>query len=328
MGRHLSNWILKTKGNLRRNDFLRNLYVDYLYNKYKRLYERDPKLAADAVFYKAFGRHINWENPQDLNEKIQWLLQNTNTSLWTKCADKYRVREYVKEKGCGEYLVKLYGIWDNPEDIDFSELPNQFVLKANNGCGTVMVVKDKTKLNEKRIKRLLAKWISRPFGYLAGELHYLPIPRCIIAEEILEETGKQKELSPTSLIDYKIWCINGNPECILVIFGRANKSYYRQVYDLEWNKMNNVMTMESNGHFDFKEVDIPKPECLEEMLDIARKLSEPFPEVRVDLYVIENHPYFGELTFTAGMGSFTQEYYKYLGDKIDLNLIEKKNDQQ
>lgn len=317
---HLNIQSLKVriKTALRRNSILYRIYGDYLYRKSKRLYEKDPHKAADAIYYKAFKRHIDWEHPKELNEKIQWLLRNTDTKLWTKCADKYRVREYVEEKGYGEILVKLYGQWDNPDDIDFSKLPDKFVLKANNGCGTVKVVTDKKSLNEKKLKKELKRWISRPFGYAGAQSHYLSIKRCIIAEELLEETGQQKKLSPTSLIDYKIWCINGNPQCILVIFGRANKHYYRQVYDLHWNKMPEVMNMKSNGHFTFKEVDIPKPECLNEMLEIACKLSEPFPEVRVDLYVIGGKPYFGELTFTAGMGSFTDEFYRKLGDMIVL----------
>ena len=92
--------------------------------------------------------------------------------------------------------------------------------------------------------------------------------------------------------------------------------YYRQVYDLNWNKMPEVMNMKSNGHFSFKEVDIPRPDCLDEMINIARKLSAPFPEVRVDLYVIGGKPFLGELTFTAGLGSFTYDYYRKLGDMM------------
>lgn len=310
--------LISIKKKLRKNKFLFNFYQTFLYHKYKRLFDKDPKLAADKLYYTAFKRHINWENPKDLNEKIHWMLHNTDTSLWTKCADKYRVRDYVEEKGCGQYLVDLYGKWENPNEIDFSSLPNQFVLKANNGCGTVMVVKDKNTLNERKVRKLLHRWLKRPFGYMGGQLHYLNIPQCIIAEELLEEKGEQKALSPSSLIDYKIWCINRQPECILVIFGREGKSYFRQVYDLDWNKMDNVMNMQSNGHFDYMDIDVPKPECLSEMMEIAKKLSAPFKEVRVDLYVVNNRPYFGELTFTAGMGSFTDNYYQYLGSKIDI----------
>lgn len=313
---------IRVKTVLRKIKLLNRIYSNFLNRKSKRLYEKDPKLATDNVFYSTFGRHINWEDPKDLNEKIYWMLHHIDTSLWTKCSDKYRVRSYIEEKGCGKYLVKLYGHWDDPMKIDFSTLPKEFVLKANNGCGTVLVVDDKSKLDEKKVKKTLAKWISEPFGYSGGQLHYLPIKRCIIAEERLNEIGEQKELSPSSLIDYKIWCINGEPECILVIFGRTNGHYYRQVYDTGWNKMPEVMNMESNGHFIFKEVDIPKPNCLKEMLDIAKKLSEPFPEVRVDLYMIGGKPYFGELTFTAGMGSFTEDYYYYLGSKINLEKVQ------
>ena len=310
------SWIIRLKVYLRKYTFLSRIYCDYLYLKDKRLFNKNPRMAAEARYCHAFKRSLDWDNPKDLYEKIYWMLFNTDTSLWTKCADKYRVREYVEEKGCGKYLVKLYGQWDDPMSIDFNKLPNEFVLKANNGCGTVMVVDDKSKLDERRVKKTMKRWLSRPFGYSGAQLHYLPIKRCVIAEERLTETGEQKYLSPTSLIDYKIWCINGEPQCFLVIFGRENRMYYRQVYDLNWNKMPEVMNMKSNGHFSFKEVDIPRPDCLDEMINIARKLSAPFPEVRVDLYVIGGKPFLGELTFTAGLGSFTYDYYRKLGDMM------------
>ena len=301
---------------LRNNRFLKALYGDFLYCKYKCIYKIDPKYAADYWYHKNCGRHIDWEDPKDLNQKIAWMQFNTDTSLWTKCADKYRVRDYVTDKGFGDYLVKLYGVWENPDDIDFDKLPDCFVLKANNGCGTVLCVTDKSQLNIPKLKKKLRSWIKRPYGYRGAQLHYLRIKPCILAEELLIPDEEQKRVSPKALIDYKIWCINGEPQCILVIYGRENKTYYRQVYDLSWQKMPDVINKISNGHFSYKEIDIPRPDCLEQLLEMARALSAPFPEVRADFYVVDGKPYFGELTFTAGIGSFTNEFYDQMGQKV------------
>ena len=102
---------------------------------------RDPKSEANRAYKTFFNKNVDWDNPRDLIEKIYWLQFNTDTSLWTKYADKYLVRDYIKENGYNDHLPKLYGKWDNVEEIDFSKLPEKFVLKANNGCGTVLILK-------------------------------------------------------------------------------------------------------------------------------------------------------------------------------------------
>ena len=102
-----------------------------------------PKLLVTILYRIAYGKWLDWKHPKTLNEKINWLKFNSDTSLWTILADKYRVRDYVKNKGCDELLVKLYGIWESPDEIDWNALPNQFVMKTNNGCGDVRICRDK-----------------------------------------------------------------------------------------------------------------------------------------------------------------------------------------
>ncbi|MDA3779628.1 MAG: ATP-grasp fold amidoligase family protein [Bacteroidales bacterium] len=123
--------------------FLNKFYIyRYLaYKKHKSDVLKDPKKEADRIYSIYFKKKINWDNPKNLIEKIYWLQLNTDTSLWTKYADKYKVRNYVKKCGYEENLPKLYGKWDKPKDINFDELPNSFVLKTNNGCGSVLIVK-------------------------------------------------------------------------------------------------------------------------------------------------------------------------------------------
>ena len=119
----------------------------------------NPKLLTSLQFFYHFHKPLNWFRPKDLNEKINWLKYNSDTSLWTLCADKYRVREYIHEKGLDDTLVKLYGVWEKAEDVDWDALPDSFVLKTNNGSGDILVCKDKSKLN---VEETVRKYASFP----------------------------------------------------------------------------------------------------------------------------------------------------------------------
>lgn len=279
----------------------------------------NPKFEINRCYKKVFNELPNLETPQNLIEKIYWMEWNTDTSLWTKCTDKYLMREYVEECGFVNYLPKLFAKWDKPNEINFINLPKSFIMKTNNGCGTCYIVNDKESEDVNKIKKKFKNWLkTNRQGYSNAQYHYLGIEPCIIAEELLPNTVIQKEISPNSLIDYKVWCFKGQVESILVVYDRTSEKYCLDLYDINWERMSEKFNM--NGHFEFrKEIIIPKPECLKEMLEIASKLSRPFPEVRVDFYVVDNKPVIGELTFSAGYGNFTKEYYKYLGDKCDIS---------
>jgi hypothetical protein len=295
----------------------------FLYNQIKeKVYQwivtMNPKREMIKNYYGVFGRKPDLNNPKDLIEKIYWLQLNTDTSLWTKCADKYAMREYIKDCGFVDYLPKNYGCWKDANEIDFDSLPNEFVIKTNNGCGTVLIVKDKSVLDIDAAKNKLNEWLKQSYGWRGAQLHYTRIMPCIIAEELLQQDEFQKMISPKSQIDYKVWCFHGVPENILLVFNRDNTGYFLDLYDTKWNRINN--NLKENGHFRVRHEDVPKPSCLSEMLTIAQKLALPFPEVRVDFYVVENKPIIGELTFTTGYGYFTDEYYRYLGSKIELSI--------
>lgn len=283
---------------------------------FKVLYKIKPRYAAELMYRHAFHRPMDLENPKDLIEKINWLQFNSDTSMWTLCADKYRMREYVAECGLSDYLPKLYGHWDNPDDIDFDKMPNEFVLKSNNGCGTVKIVRDKRDLDIKETRMLLKSWL-KPFGYIAGQSHYLRIKPCIIAEELLHQSDERNTLHPRSLTDYKVWCFGGKPECILVIHDRAGREYLMDMYSTNWERIPN--SLKRNSHYGVTNEVVPKPACLDEMLGMAATLSAPFVEVRADFYVIGDKPMIGELTFTSGYGNYTKEFYDYLGTKVDLS---------
>ena len=282
--------------------------VDEMNRCYRMLYNKDPDL----------------QNPKEFVEKVYWLQLYSDTSLWTKCADKYRVREYVAECGLQDYLPKLYGMWKAGKEIDFENLPDSFVLKTNNSCGTVIIVNDKNALDQRRARRRLDAWLKEPYGYRGAQLHYLGISPCIIAEELLVPEEVQKQISPLSLIDYKVYCINGKPECIWVAYNRTHDGLWMNLYDTEWNVMNDKVKENFEDYYHHHaEVELKKPLCLEEMLKIASTLSKPFAEVRIDFYVIKDRPYIGELTFTSGTGFFTDSYYKHLGSLIDLSRVKR-----
>ena len=261
------------------------------------------------------------EEPKDLVEKTYWLQLHSDTSLWTRCADKYGLRGYVEELGLKQYLPNLYGKWDKAEDIDLSGIDKPCILKTNNGCAQCVIVKDPKSVDIAEIREKFKRWLKVPYGYAGGQLHYTRIKPCVIAEELLESPEEDKKISPNSLIDYKVWCFSGEPECIWVAYNRHNGVCVDMaLYDVNWNPIPQFLRNTVTDTYRPENV-IPKPLCLEEMLEVASKLSKPFPEVRADFYIIDNKPVIGELTFTAGYGFYTDEYYDYLGSKIDLTKV-------
>lgn len=294
-----------------------NLLIHKL--KYKLLYGDDPRRVADYRFHKKFGRHIDWENPKDLNEKIQWLKFYSDTSLWTQLADKYAVRRYVEERGCGDLLVPLYGRWERTEEIDWDSLPEQFVLKTNNGCRDIVICRDKQRLDKRMVTKRYA-WLLRTghtYGYITAEPHYATIKPCVIAEQLLD--ASQQSIDSSTLIDYKIWCFDGEPACIRVYYNRAHRKVDSTIYDTDWNP--HPEWVASSKHYKVDPQPIPRPASLDRMLEAARALSKGLPQVRVDLYEVGGKPYFGELTLTAASGcidSFSEAYLRELGDRVKL----------
>lgn len=288
----------------------------YLYQKWS--VERNPIKEISRNYELRFHKKPDLDSPQNLIEKIYWMQLHCDTSKWTLCADKYRMRSYVTECGFENYLPKLYGVWEDPDDIKWDQLPSQMVIKANNGCATVLVIKDKSAYDEKKLKKEFNRWLSIPYGYRAYQPHYLSIKPCILAEELLEQGPELNEIS-SSIVDFKTWCFNGRVECFFITYNRKGSRHSVDLYDANWNKMKEHLNF--NGAFDYQETLFPKPSCLEEMKMIASRLSKGFPEMRVDFYVINGKPVIGELTLSAGYGNLTEDYYNYLGSLTDVTLL-------
>ena len=177
--------------------------------------KHNPKLLVTILYKIAFGKWMDWNNPKTLNEKIHWLKFYGDTSLWPMLADKYRVRDYVKQCGCEDLLVKLYGVWSQPEEIEWDSLPDQFVMKSNCSSGDVRICTNKSDINIKEWIEHFKKAIKEKNGYERGEPHYNSINPVIIAEELLDT--KKQSIKTSSLIDFKIWCFNGEPYCIFTV---------------------------------------------------------------------------------------------------------------
>lgn len=296
------------------------VYRYLAYRIHKRACLSDPEGEIARSYYASFKKMPNLKAPRNLIEKTRWMGLHCDMTQWTICADKYRMREYVAERECSQYLPKLYGVWESPKDIEWDTLPQQFVIKANNGCGTVLVVKDKDKHSPQKIKRMLRQWLAIPYGYRGYQPHYLAIRPCILAEELLKQDDYLNDLSPQSMVDFKVWCFNGKVESIFVAYNRSEKSLSCDLYDENWNRM--LDCVQRNGHYVIHpEKSFPRPSCLEEMKEVASKLSKDHPQMRVDFYVVGGKPVLGELTMSTGYGYFTEQYYNHLGDLTDLSMM-------
>ncbi len=272
---------------------------------YSYLSRHNPQELADRLYIDATGNKngINWESPVDLNEKINWLKFNSDTTKWSELADKYAVRKFIEEKGYKQYLVPLLGVWENANEIDFSTLPDSFVLKTNNGAGTVMVVEDKALISQRRVKTQLNKWLRMSFGLKQAEPHYLRIKPLIIAESLLrDESGIS-----SSLVDYKIWCFDGKAFGTKVFYNRHRFEADIEWYDRDWNYRPEKLVFTKDKRDGGGKIN--KPKNYEQMISFAEDLSKGFPQVRVDLYNIDGQIYFGEMTFTAS-GGYHNTYSK------------------
>ncbi len=270
-----------------------------------------------------FKKPIDLKNPKDLNEKILWAKLFSDTSKWTELADKYKVRKYVEDLGLGKYLVQLYAVWFDAKEVNFDALPETFIIKANNGDGkgTNKIIR-KSELTEAKKAELVAmidEWLHRKnIGALHAEPQYKGMKPCVIAEEVLP-----CDPGTTTLTDYKIWCFNGKAHYVWICNDRSKggNSAHVMTYDLDWNAHPEFSVFNS----DYLRGEImPKPQNFEEMIQVAEKLSQGFPELRVDLYNVQGKIYFGELTFTSQggfMDFYTPEFNLELGSKFDIKYF-------
>lgn len=274
---------------------------------------------AQKKYMQKMGKKLNLDNPKTFDEKLWWLKINYHNPLITMCSDKYWAREYVKLCGYEDILIDLYGVYDRFEDIEFEKLPSSFFIKTNHGSGTNIIYDKNKPFDYKKYKKIFNSALKKNYYYVHREWGYKNIEPKIVCEKIL------KDPSSESLRDYKLFCINGKVKYVTVNLGSSHEdgshrdTVQKNVYDKNFNY---VPVRFSDDNFD-PEL-IKKPKNLKRMIEIAEKLSSPFPEVRVDLYNINGKIYFGELTFYhngAYNESDPEEFLLDMGNEINIEKL-------
>lgn len=250
----------------------------------ERLCEISPNIYYRCAYFHNRKRFPNLKNPKDISEYLISKLLSGDIDNLYELADKFKVRDYVKERGHRDILIPLIGKWDSFEQINFNSLPNQFVLKMNFGAGMNFICFDKGNINLKALNETIDNWIEAPKNIF--EPHYNLIERKILCEKLI--TDNADEL-PT---DYKFMCVNGKVKCILACANRNSKNEAFQTYSIDWQYLANYSRRKEEY------IEIEKPTNLNEMIHIAECLAFNMDFVRVDLYDVQGQIYFGELTLT------------------------------
>lgn len=272
------------------------------------------KFLSDKMYIKLqyrfiTGRTLNLKNPKRFNEKLQWLKLYDHKPEYTTYVDKYRVKEYVKNKIGEKYIIPTIGVWPSASEIDITELPDQFVLKCNHDSKSVFICKDRRKFKFNEVLLKLNEALKKNQFYYGREWPYKNVQPLIIAEKYMEDESG-------GLQDYKVMCFNGKAKLIQVHQGRFTDHYTHDIYDRDWihQKFNQKGEVYADKILD-------KPVFLEEMLLLSEILSKNIPQIRVDWYYVNNQLYFGEMTFfdAAGYLDFVpDEYNEIIGNWISL----------
>lgn len=269
------------------------------------------KIYINIKFYKNFGKFVDFDNPQTYNEKLQWLKLYNRDPFYNIIVDKYLVKQYVENKIGKQYIIPLLGVWNHFDDIDFSKLPEQFVLKTNHDCGGVIVCKDKSIFDYKNAKDKLEQHLKNNYYWEHREWPYKDVKPVIFAEKyMVDESGYE-------LKDYKWFCFNGVPKLLFIAQDRDNPNEETKFdfFDMDFN-----LLPFTNGHPN-SGVERKKPAGFDKMRELAAELSKGIPHVRVDFYDINGEIYFGELTLFhwSGFVKFEPEEWDYkLGSWITL----------
>lgn len=256
------------------------------------------------------GTKLDLVNPKRFTEKLQWYKINYRNPLMTQCVDKYEVRKFIEAKGLEGTLNKIYSLCSDPSEIDFGPMPERFVIKSTDGGGgeNIIICRNKSELDIPKTIEILKGWKNKKNINAGREWAYTGIEESrYIVEEYLEN-----DINPEAGIsDYKFFCFNGKPYCVVYDIDRYI-GHKRNFYDTEWNNLN--VTSDCPG---FDDENPAKPEGLDEMLRVAEILSSDFPFVRVDLYYLKGKVYFGELTFYPWSG-----YVRFDPEDFDITLGE------
>lgn len=276
-----------------------------------------PEAYAKRKFKKTFGRALDLENPQTLNEKIQWLklYYNVEKPFYTQCADKYGARAYIAKEFGKEYLVPLLFETRDVRQLTPEHLPDcKCIVKSNHDSGHYYIIRDKKDVDFRWLRNECKYWLSVDYYKRGKEWQYKNIERRIVVEKLLEtKEGKIPN-------DYKLHFINGELQFIYVSYDREGVND-RCVYDEHWNRLPFVWLEKVKYRPTLNTADVPRPKTLDKMVEFGTRVAQNFKYVRVDFYDVDGKLYFGEITLHHGGGydSFIPEKYDLIyGQKLSL----------
>lgn len=279
------------------------------------LYSVSPELCLKVLFRIKQGYALDLDHPKTFSEKVQWIKLYDHNPLMPRCADKYTVRGYVEERGCGQYLNELLWHGNDPAQIPFDELPEKYVVKVTHGSTFNVIVDDNESVNRGDVVRKCRQWLKAKFLPCYGEWFYGRsggVEPSVVVEKFIESDGNN------GLDDYKVFVMNGKAVLTLVCTGRTANAHFEDCYDMDWNLIEGCdMGEQRSGRA------IPKPVCFDEMIAAAEALAAPFNHVRVDFYIAGGKLVFGETTFTSGSGFDKFHPYEFdceLGSKLALPI--------
>jgi hypothetical protein len=258
-----------------------------------------------------FGKKLNWDKPQTFNEKLQWLKIYDRESEYSNMVDKFEAKRYVADRIGEKYIIPTLGVWDSFDKIDFDSLPDQFVLKCTHDSGGLVICKDKSNLDREAARRKIENSLKRNFYLVHREWPYKNVKPRIIAEQYMEDS------ETAELRDYKFFCFNGVVKAMFIATERQ-KQGEEVKFDFFDAEFEHLALRQGHPNADMCP---EKPKNFELMKELAEKLSEGIPQIRVDFYEVDGKVYFGELTFShfAGMVPFQPEEWDYrLGEWINL----------
>lgn len=271
----------------------------------------DDETYIKLIYWARMGKRLNLKNPTSFNEKLQWLKLYDRRPEYSRMVDKYEAKKYVSEIIGEEYIIPTLGVWDTFDDINFDSLPDQFVLKCIHDSGGLVICRDKATFDISYARNIINKSLKNNYYLHAREWPYKNVKPRIIAEQyMVDESGYE-------LKDYKLFCFDGFAKAMFIASDRYKKGEETKFdfFDMDFKHL-----PFTNGHPNATH-EIKRPESFEKMKELAAKLSEGIPQVRVDFYDINGQIYFGELTLShwSGMVPFEPEEWDYkFGEWIKL----------
>lgn len=269
------------------------------------------KRITEKKYEKIFGRKLDIENPKTLNEKIQWLKINSHENIHTILADKYEARKWLADRFGDEYLVPLLFETTDYRKVNAENIPNEpCIVKGNNGCGSYLIIRDKSIVDWKKLQLECKKWLHTNYYYASQEWQYKNIkPRIIVEKLLVTKDGKIPN-------DYKLHFINGELKFVYCSVDREGGNH-RNIYDSSWKPLDFVWIAPSKVRNDLRGPEIDKPETFDKMVEIGKEIAKLFKYVRVDFYDVDGKLYYGEVTLHHGGG-----FDVFIPEKFDFEYGE------